>query len=514
MNKADTVLKSASIFTADVSNPINGYVAIKGNKILQVAAGDPAPGLIGDHTQVVCLGDKTVCPGFGDGHTFFTGYILNDLGSDLTKIASSRSLKKVIEEESKTDREVIFGHNLKAKFLTNDEVKTYINSLAKPVVLFTPEHRTFLMNEKASKFGISPDRTNFEALVNLIPVYLKDKGFVIKELESYMKMLNKRGVTSVKEIIYDHSYGLKEILKNLDDQKKLTVRFSFMSQPVMEKADVSYGVQMEEGYNSDFVTFSGFNQMTDGLIVCSEGDLLEPYEGTESCGIKKIDYEYLEKQVLDADKNGLRFTLHSEGDGAFHRILNIYEKCRHTANGKLVNRHGITDLELTTAKDRKRMASMGVFGEAYVQMLKTDSAAGWIDSVTKKVGTKRFNEYLNLRGLEDEGVTLAAATDLPFMIPNVPESIYYGCFNYAQDKKRKVNPQNALTIPEMLKAWTANAQYAFCKEKVLGTLEVGKLADITVFDKNIFKASEEEILGTEIVMTIVDGKIVYEKWEK
>lgn len=511
MNEADIILKSTSIFSANASVPVNGFVAIKGNKILQAAAGNPAPGLIGDHTKIIYLGDKTICPGFGDAHTFFTGYIIDRLGTDLTEINTSRNLKTIIEKESETDAEVIFGHNLKEKFLADDEIKTYINDLAKPAVLFTPGHGTFLMNEKASRYGISPNRTNSEALVNLMPVYLRDKGFVINELKSYMKMLNKRGVTSVKEMTFDHSYGLKEILKSLEDQKELTVRFSFMSQPVMEKTDVSYGVQMKKEYHSDFVTFSGFNQMTDGLIVCNEGDLLEPYEGTESCGIKKIDYEDLEKQVLEADKNGLRFTLHSEGDGAFHRILNIYEKCQRTADGKLVNRHGITDLELTTENDRKRMASMGVFGEAYAQMLMTDSAANWIGSVKEKVGTKRFKEYLNLRGLVDEGVTLSAATDLPFMIPDVSESIYYGCFNYAQDKNRKVNPQNALTIPEMLKAWTVNAQYAFCREGILGTLEAGKIADIAVFDKNIFQAAEEEILSTEVVMTIVDGKIVYEK---
>jgi len=514
MNEADIILKSASIFTANDSKPINGYVAIKGNKIIEVAAGDPTVGLIGDHTQVIRFGDKTICPGFGDTHTFFTGYIIDDLGADLTEIDSSKDLKKIIEKELETDKEVIFGHNLKEKFLTNDEIETYIDGLAKPVVLFTPGHGTFLMNTKASRFEISPNRTNSEALVNLMSVYLRDKDFVIKELENYMKMLNRHGVTSVKEMTFDYSYGLKEIFKRLEDQKKLTIRFSFMSQQVREKMDVSYGIQMKEKYNSDFVTFSGFNQMTDGLIVDDAGDLLKPYEGTESCGIKKIDYEDLEKQVLEADRNDLRFTLHSEGDGAFHRILNIYEKCQHTVTGKLVNRHGITDLELTTANDRKRMASMGIFGEAYVQMLMTDTAENWIDSVTKKVGAKRFKEYLNLRGLKDQGVILSAATDLPFMIPSVPESIYYGCFNYAKDKNEKVNPQNALTISEMLKTWTANAQYALCKEEILGTLEAGKLADIAVFDKNIFKAEEEEILSMEVVMTIVDGKVVYEKEEK
>lgn len=67
--------------------------------------------------------------------------------------------------------------------------------------------------------------------------------------------------------------------------------------------------------------------MTDGLIVSEEADLMEPYEGKDNCCQKNIDYALLEEDVLTADREGFRFTLHSEGDGSFHKILQIYDKC-------------------------------------------------------------------------------------------------------------------------------------------------------------------------------------------
>lgn len=389
-------------------------------------------------------------------------------------------------------------------------LQALVEELPKPVILFTPGHGTFVMNHAAGKYRVMPDKTFSEALAGIMPVYLRDRAFTDRELEKYMQMLNARGITSVKEMTFDQSNGLKEVFADFEEKEKLTLRISFMSQPVEREADIDYGVEMTEKFHSDFVSFSGFNQMTDGLIVCGEGDLLKPYEGSDlTCG-KTIDYENLERQVLEADRNGLRFTLHSEGDGAFHRILDIYGKCQKDGNGKLLHRHGITDLELTTPEDRKRMADLGVYGEVYVQMLMTDTALNWKTDVTGKVGA-RFLEYLNLRALQDAGVTLAAATDLPFMIPNVPESIYHGCLNYAEDGTEKVNPQNALTLPEMLKAWTIGAQYGLGKEDILGTLEEGKLADIAVFDRNLFSLKEEEILKAQIQMTIVNGKITYQR---
>ena len=424
-----TILKSSSIYDSVSEEPFSGYIVIEGNKISKVVHFENVKKMDENMDEVIDLHDKTICSGFGDTHTFFTGYHIN-----------------------------------------------------KPGV--------------------------FEEKIDEIPKYLRNKEEVKKAFCEYMKMLNARGITSIKEMTFDESYGLKEAIAELEKENKLTLRVEFMSQPVKYHTNIEYGIRMKEKYNSEFFSFAGYNQMTDGLIVLGEGDLLEPYEGSESRCEKQVDYMILKEQVLEADSKGMRFTIHSEGDGAFRKILDIFEECEKTEDGKLKNRHGITDLELTTPTDRERMGKLGVFGEVYLQMLMTDKAENWEKSIIEKVG-ERFKEYVNMRGLADANVIIAAATDLPFMIPNIPESIYHGVYGNASKGSGKVNEQNALSLPEMINAWTIGAQYGMEREEILGTIEVGKLADLVVFDRNIFKCDESNILDVNVEMTITDGNIVY-----
>ncbi|OPJ58023.1 amidohydrolase family protein [Clostridium oryzae] len=515
MIKANIILKSSSIFTAVNYKKISGYVVISGSDIVGVFEGDVKQELIGSETRLYDLGDRTICPGFCDTHTFFPGYVIEHLGRNYESVCNVHDLEEMLRYELKNNScgEAVFGNHLPEKFLNNTEVEKLLENLfpEKPVVLFKAGHGTCVMNNAArNAFGFTPQKCNAEALHKIMSIYLNDRNFIDNEFIEYMKMLNSRGVTSVKEMGFDDYYGFTNVLKDFDNNDKLSVRISFMSQPVAEKTNISYGQKMRKVFQSEFVQFAGYNQMTDGLILGMEGHLMEPYEGTEIYCKKEIDYEQLEREVLEADYNDFRFTLHSEGDGAFHQILKIYDKCK-KVNGKLKNRHGITDLELTKPEDEKKMAGLGVFGEIYTQIYKYDTYDNWVKDYENMIGHERRCRYLNYRSLIDNGVKLAAATDLPLLLPSVPEAIYYGCANYCKDKERQINIENTISIDQMLCAWTINAQYAVEREGILGTIEAGKRADLVIFDRNIFDTPMEKILETEVEMTIVNGKTVYKK---
>lgn len=514
-NKADLVLISSSIFTSLENKPQKGFVAIQGENIIKVGEAGDYKEYTDDKTTVIDLGDKTVCPGFADTHTFFTGYVIDKLGINLQLVKNESDLKAVLLQymEKVKEKEAIFGNNLPDKFLKNLEVQKIIEEISpnKPIVLFNKGHGTCTMNQAAmDAFEFYPEKCYSEAIHKIMKLYLSDRDFIDGEFTSYMQMLNARGVTAVKEMGFDDYYGFTDVLDDFDKKKKLSVRISFMSQPVGESMNIPYGKKMREKFNSEFVQFSGYNQMTDGLILNRQGHVLEPYEETNIYCEKEIDYEAIEKDVLEADRNGFRFTLHSEGDGAFHQILKIYDKCE-KVNGLVKNRHGITDLEMTSKEDRIKMAQLGVFGEIYAQIYMYDTYDNYQNGYEEVIGKKRTSEYLNYRDLVDKGVRLAAATDLPLLLPSVPEAIYYGCANYCKDKKKRMNPDNGITISEMLKAWTINSQYAMEREDILGTLEEGKRADIAVLDANIFTMLTEQMLNVNVEMTIVNGNIVYSK---
>lgn len=511
---ADEVLISTGIYDSISKEPYAGYVVIKGDSILEVGKGEVPLKYRNSSIPFHDYGDATICAGFGDTHTFFTGFIIDNLGIDLTGIEDLNQLCDIVRKALMAEGvKAVFGNHLSPELAGQSQTQECLNEWSPdvPVILFVPGHGTCAMNQKArEEYGFTPQTCYSEALYKIMGIYLNDRNFVDDQLVSYMHMLNSRGVTSVKEMGFDDFYGFTDVLKEFDDQKKLTLRISFMSQPVGAPANIAYGKQMREKFKSEFVSFSGYNQMTDGLILARQGHLVEPYEGTSTVCEKKIDYDTIEKEVLLADENGFRFTLHSEGDGAFRKILDIYEKCRRNEDGSLQNRHGITDLELTTPEDEERMATLNAFGEIYAQVYALDTYEGYVESYKEVVG-KRQERYLNYRSLVDHGVRLCGATDLPLLIPSIPESIYYGCANYGMDKNKRINPENGLTIAEMLNAWTINSQYAMQREDILGTLEAGKRADIVIFTGDLFHTPVEDILEVEVERTIVNGQEVYNR---
>lgn len=109
----------------------------------------------------------------------------------------------------------------------------------------------------------------------------------------------------------------------------------------------------------------------------------------------------------------------------------------------------------------------------------------------------------------DAGICVSCGTDLPLLIPDIPEAIWCGCGGHMADGQT-LNEGNMLEVPEMLLAWTKNGQYNCYNEERLGTIEEGKLADIAVIDANVFTASMEEIKKAKVCLTISDGRIVYD----
>ena len=108
----------------------------------------------------------------------------------------------------------------------------------------------------------------------------------------------------------------------------------------------------------------------------------------------------------------------------------------------------------------------------------------------------------------DSGITVSCGTDLPLLLPNIPEAIYCGVGGHFADGGT-YNEQNMLTVPEMLTAWTKNGQYNCYNEDRLGTLEAGKLADIAVLDGDVFTMPNEQVKDVKVALTISDGRIVH-----
>lgn len=513
MMKADIILKSKNIFTAVSNTILDGFVAIANEKIIALGKEEEIHPYIGENTLVMELGDKVVCPGFVDVHCFFTGYVLGFVGADLSNAASIDEVLDATKNyvTTLTDDDPLLAHGLDSEKIAIPDANLLDKTFGKrAVVLFAKGGETCWMNTSAKeKYCFTKDTCYPEAYWRLLKDVLGDKEFISDQFKKYMSMLNGRGITAVKEMGFDDFYGFTDVLEELDNNNELTLRVSFMSQPVGEGANLNYGKTMRDRFKGRFVEFSGYNRMTDGSISCMCGDLKKPYNcaPNTNCAME-IDYDMIEKETLAVDADNFRFSLHAQGDAAISKVIDIYEKCKHE-NGKLVNRHSITDIEFSDPKDLERMGKLGVIAEIYPQIMSIADADSKLAMIEEKIGMERGKYYWNRRKMADSGVVLSCGTDLPLLIPDIPESIYHACGGFFPEGGDAFNKENTLTKEELLTAWTKGGQYNLYHEDILGTLEAEKLADIAVLDKDIFNTPMDKIREVKVCLTIVNGKVVY-----
>ncbi|MGD1816145.1 MAG: amidohydrolase family protein [Pleomorphochaeta sp.] len=512
MNKAQIVLKSKSIFTALNEYPIDGYVALNNNKIIKVGVGDIDTQLIEENTKIYDFGDKTISPGFSDAHVFFSGWMLRYIGVDLS---NAKETKKVIEIINSYSNELdsnkpIWGHGYSIEL--DKEEMSILNKLFsnRAVVIFSEDGESFWLNDEAIKhYGFDFNADCNEVLWKLIEDVLDNHSFSKNLYKEYVKMLNSRGVTMVKEIGYDTFSSFTQVLEEMEEANELNLRVNFMSQPVKEGANFDYGVKMREKFKGDFVRFSGFNRMSDGSISQMDGYIKQPYNNTNiNCKID-IDWKTIENEVQKADENNFRFSLNAQGNAAVERVVEIFSKCKKDKNNKLINRHAITEAEYADSIDIEKMGELGLICEFYPQIQAISDYESKVGMIDEKIGLDRGKNYWNRRKMVEFKVPLCCGTDLPLVIDNIPKSIFHTCTGKFSIGGKAFNEDNTLTIYQVLRAWTKGGSFDMYRENELGTIEEGKLADITVFDRDIFNTDLDEISSAKICFTMVNGKVVY-----
>lgn len=512
---ADIVIHSNAIFTGCDDSVFSGFIAIKENKIVTVGEKGEMTAWIGPNTVFYDFDNQLVMPGIHDDHVFFTGYMSMHRGVDLTKTTTIKEALQLLKAYEKNLRE---GENLYGYGWHQDDWgcepdrKLLDESFPNRAVIAINKTKSYCwMNQCAiDKYGFTPENCSAEARALLLKEMLSDRNRITKEFKDFCSLLVSKGVTSIKDIGFDE-YLLLPILEELNDKGELPLRVHFILQGVRKPLNIELGLKYKRKYKNDCIRYQGFKIMVDGVVADHTGDMLETYQDMpETTGLLPIDYDQIKEIVRKADQVGLKCCLTAEGDAAIRKAVDIFAACIEY-NGKKDLRHSISDLEYPHPDDLKRMGELGIYAEIYPQVLLLNPSYEK-SYMAERVGKAKENRFYNYHAMIDAGITVTAGTDLPLFITDIPESIYSASKRLFPDgtPDNGFYPENGISVADLLKAWTINgAKHNFMEDKT-GTIEVGKYADIAVFNQNLLNSTAKELHQAEVILTISNGVIVYD----
>jgi predicted amidohydrolase YtcJ len=541
--KADLIIAHTQIWTAEQTRPWAEAVAIKYGRVLFVGSTKDAEEFRGPKTQWIEMPDRLIVPGFNDSHIHLMGGALSlervDLIEDQTLEAIQNHIKKFAQENPA--RPWVLGRGwfysaFPEKLPTKEQLDAVVPD--RPAYMNCYDGHTGWANSAALKLaGITKDTKDpedghivkdpttgeptgalKEAATHLVEskIPVPDDETTYQLLLRAFEVLNSNGITSVQ----DADVSLEELEKTVKmferakSELKLTVRIKaavLMQQENFAKAiaEAQRLKTTHAGYLLQFGTVKGY---VDGVIEAKTAAMLEPYADSTERGSLNWDAEKLKEAVVAADKAGLQVYLHAIGDRGVRTALDAYEAAM-KQNGPKDRRGRIEHIETVAESDYQRFKTLGVI--ASMQPLHADPNQNIFDVWARNAGPERSTRAFSWRNFEKIKVPLTFGSDWPVVTSDVRRGLYCAIARKTIDGKPEGgwHPELAVSPENALRHYTIDAAYASFEGRVKGSIVRGKLADMTVLSQNFLKLPAQKILTTQIVMTILEGKIVYRNKE-
>jgi len=527
-----TAFINGKVYTVNENQPLAQAVVVQDSKIIFVGSDDDAKKIIDKNTDVVDLNGKLMLPGFNDNHVHFLtgGFYL--LGIDLRPANSTSEFKQILKDYAKRypgkwitggywDHEKWEVKDLPSKEMIDEVVSD------QPVFVERLDGHMGVANSYALKLaGITKETENPDGgLIVKDPKtgeptgVLKDNAMEIltkhipdaTEEENYDALLaalneaKRLGVTSIQDMSYLDALTVYERAKN---EGILTCRI-FSRWAI---ADYNYLVKknIKAGYGDNLIRMGSLKGFADGSLGSSTAWFFEKYvQDTTTSGLAMdiITDGSMEKWCMDADKNGLQICVHAIGDKANSYMLDLYAKII-KENPTWDRRFRIEHAQHVRFDDIKRFAELGVI--ASVQPYHCIDDGVWAE---KRIGPERLKYTYPFKSFLDAGVKLCFGTDWYVAPLNPLLGIYAAVTRRTLDGKNPDGwiPEQKITVEDAIKCYTLNSAYASFEEKIKGSIETGKLADLVVLSDDILSIDPVKIKDTEVIMTIFDGKIIYKK---
>ena len=248
----------------------------------------------------------------------------------------------------------------------------------------------------------------------------------------------------------------------------------------------------------------------DGALGSRGAALIEKYSDYDGKGVFIFREEETKPRLAKALIKGIQIATHAIGDNGNRVVLNWYEEAFENANNNHIvsePRWRIEHAQNITPIDQKRYVELNI-----IPAMQPSHAIGDLHFAIDRLGLERINNAYAWRDLIDQGLIIAGGTDAPVEIGDPRIEFYAAITRKDIDgfHAEGWNLNQRLTRLEALKMFTIWPAIASFEDEIKGTIEVGKLADFTIFDKDIMTIPEQEILSVKNIYTIVGGRVVYE----
>ena len=533
--ESDLVLVNTKIYTANPKNPTAEALAIKNGKFVFIGTNTEAQNFNCGESKLLDLEGSFVYPGFIDAHAHLKGIGYRELNLNLQGADSLKSMltQVTIHANKLPIGDWVIGRGWiekkwpEARFPTLEELDAI--SSDKPIALERADGHAIIVNSLALKLaGIDRDTSDpiggkIDKDINGEPNgVLIDKASLLVE-----KIIPKRSrqdeKNALKEGLYRtasmgwtqlHDAGSPlsdyELLEEIKEEENLPIRIQFYV------SDGDEAIQfIETGPFLDpqhMLTARGVKLYADGAIGSRGAAFFNKYDDYETKGFLIFQKEETMPKLIKALVNGIQIQTHAIGDLANSVTLDWYAEALSTvseANRMIIEpRWRIEHSQNILPIDQQRFADLKV-----IASMQPSHAIGDLHFAHKRLGVDRLDNAYTWRSLIDLGVVIAGGSDAPVEIgdPRIEFKAAIGrkdLDGYYQDYW---NLDESVSREEALYMFTKWAAYSVFEEDIKGTVEVGKLADLTIFSKDLMVIPEEQIMSSQILMTIVDGRVVYSK---
>ena len=535
---ADVVLINSTIYTLNDSAPNAQAVAFLGDTLVFVGSNALSKEYQCNDAKVIDLNGSYVYPGFVDSHAHLKGIGHRENSLNLQGIDSLKEMLTTVEIFSNGIQpgEWVVGRGWiekvwpEKRFPTRYELDRF--SSDKPVILERADGHAVVVNSLALELaGISsesndPHGGRIEKDKNGEPTGMlidKATSLVEKLIPKTTKQEDKRdlkagidsnvslGWTQVQ--IAGGTFSDIEILEEIKKEGNLLQRVYFaVSAGEPAETLLRLGPKLDP---ENMLTVRGIKLYADGALGSRGAALLEKYEDQDTTGLLIFTKEETLPVLEKALKKGIQIQTHAIGDKGNRITLDWYQEAFNSIvdeERKVIDpRWRIEHSQIITKEDQIRFRDMEI-----IASMQPSHAIGDLHFAPSRLGMQRVGNGYVWRNLIDLGVVVAGGSDAPVEIGDPRIEFYAAVARKDLDGfyDKGWHLEQAVTREEALKMFTIWPAFAAFQEDVNGTIEVGKLADLTIFSKDIMKVPEEEILEAQVVMTIVNGKIVFEGKKK